>query len=238
VITADAPYDWTGFYIGLHAGGGWGRGSVIGDPLPSPVTYGFVQQNIPVNGSGGVAGGQVGYNWQVSPAFLLGVEADASWSGIRGTGAVGPIQSIPPGAVYVPGSIASASRNIDWLGTVRGRVGYTSGRFLGYATGGIAWAGVKDAADEAFLTGVNNPGSSSSTKTGWVVGGGLEYAVTNNWILRGEYLHYDLTGDSFIGARVPVLPTFGVLYTYDRTRLDVVRVGIDYKFGGPVVAKY
>jgi outer membrane immunogenic protein len=80
------------------------------------------------------------------------------------------------------------------------------------------------------LTGVSNPGSLSSTRTGWVAGVGIEYALTNNWLIRAEYLHYDFDGVSFTGNRVPALPTFGVQYNTDDTKIDVVRAGINYKF--------
>lgn len=168
----ERPFSWTGFYVGGHIGGGWTSGSnIIGDPLPSPVAYGFVQKSIDTDGRGAVGGGQIGYNWQVAPTVVLGLEADFSWSGVRGSGRVGPIESIPPGASYVPGSFATASQDVDWLGSIRGRLGYASGRSLVYATGGVAWAHVKYAADEVFLTGVSNPGSLSTTKTGWVIAG-------------------------------------------------------------------
>jgi len=240
--TPVALFNWTGFYVGGHVGGGWNSGNVTGNPLPDPVSYGFVEESLPINKGGWVGGLQIGYNWQVAPTFLLGVEADYSWSGIHGSSTFGPIQSIPPGQAYVPGSFATASRNVDWLSSVRGRIGYTMDSVLLYATGGFAWAGVKDSADEVFLTGVTNPGSLNSTRTGWVAGGGFEFAWTNNWLFRAEGLYYNFGSDSFVGARVPALPTFGVRYT-DKMSVTVLRVGIDYKFGdwgkAPVVsAKY
>jgi opacity protein-like surface antigen len=67
-----------------------------------------------------------------------------------------------------------------------------------------------------FLTGVSNPGSLDSTKIGWVAGAGLEYAVTNSWIVRGEYLYHQFAGDTFVGWRVPVLATFGVHHQQDQ----------------------
>ncbi|HEX5242426.1 MAG TPA: outer membrane beta-barrel protein [Tepidisphaeraceae bacterium] len=103
---------------------------------------------------------------------------------------------------------------------------------LVYVTGGAAWARIATTADEVFLTGVNNPGTLTSTKTGWVFGGGLEYAMTANWIVRGEYLHHQFSGDVFVGPRVPTLPTFSVQYVTNRTNVSVARVGLSYKFGG------
>ena len=224
-------FSWTGFYIGGHFGGGWSSGSVTGNPLPDPVSYGFVPINIDTDGSGVVGGGQIGFNWQVTPFFLLGIEGDFSASGIKGDGKFGPpIPSIPPGQGYEAGSFGIASRDVDRMASVRGRVGVTWDRLLAYATGGVAWARIKYSADEIFLTGVSNPGSLSSTKTGWVAGVGLEYAWTNNWLIRVEYLHYEFDGVSFTGNRVPTLPTFGVQYNTEDTKIDVVRAGINYKF--------
>jgi outer membrane immunogenic protein len=218
-------FSWTGFYIGGYVGGGWNGGSVIGNPLPDPVTYGFEQETIPMSGGGALGGGQVGYNWQMLPTFLLGVEADFSWSGIRGSGTVGPIQSIPPGAAFAVGSTATASSNVDWLSSLRGRVGYTWDRFLAYATGGVARGRENNSANEVFLTGVTNPGASTATQTGWVVGGGLEYAWTDKWAVRAEYLYYNLANDTFVGARVPVFAPFGVQYV-DKVQLNVIRIGL------------
>jgi len=235
-------YGWTGFYIGAHVGGGWIRDAgTIGDPLPSPAAYGFERIVIPGDGSGVVGGGQIGYNWQVTPSFLLGIEADFSGSGLKAYGKFGPpIPSIPRGQPYEAGSFGIASRDVDWLASVRGRVGLTWDRVLAYVTGGAAWVKINYSADELFNPGgtVSNPGSLSSTRMGWVAGGGFEYAWTSSWSIRAEYLHYDFDGATFVGNRVPTLPTFGVQYTPDRTQIDVVRAGINYKFGGPIAARY
>lgn len=92
-------YNWTGCYIGANVGGGWTHNSnTFGEPLPDPVAYGFAPINIGTNGSGVVAGGQAGCNWQAAPNFVVGIEGDFSWSGVKGEGTAGPIESVPPGA--------------------------------------------------------------------------------------------------------------------------------------------
>ncbi len=121
---AVAIYNWSGCYIGANVGGGWTSNSnTFGDPLPDPVTYGFVPMNIGTNGSGVVAGGQAGCNLQVASNFVVGIEGDLSWSGVKGEGTAGPIESIPPGAGFVAGSVATSTHKVAWVGTVRGRAG-------------------------------------------------------------------------------------------------------------------
>jgi outer membrane immunogenic protein len=230
---AVALYNWSGCYIGANVGGGWTSNSnTFGDPLPDPVTSGFAPINIGTNGSGVVAGGQAGCNLQVASNFVVGIEGDFSWSGVKGEGTVGPIESIPvPGAF--PGSFATSTHEVAWVGSVRGRAGVAFDRLLVYVTAGVAFANLKTTADEVFLTGVSNPGSLDANRIGWVGGVGLEYAVTYNWIVRGEYLYHQFASDTFVGNRVPVLPTFGVEYSTGRTNLSVARLALSYKFGDP-----
>jgi len=109
-------YNWTGAYIGINAGGGWGRSSF--DGVPSTGTF---------NVRGGVVGGTLGYNWQ-SGAAVLGLETDLDWSGLRG--------SAPCGA------LSCETRN-NWIGTARGRIGYAFDRFMPYLTGGLAYGNIK-----------------------------------------------------------------------------------------------
>ena len=227
-------YNWSGCYIGANVGGGWTKSNTYGNPLPDPVAYGFVPMDVSTNGSGVVAGGQAGCNLQVASNFVVGIEGDISWSGVKGEGTVGPIESIPAGQNYVPGSFATSTQEVMWLGTVRGRAGVVFDRLMVYMTGGVAFAGIKTTADEVFpVTGVSNPGSLDANRIGWVGGVGLEYAVTYNWIVRGEYLYHQFASDTFVGNRVPVLPTFGVEYSTGRTNLSVARLALSYKFGDP-----
>ena len=106
----------------------------------------------------------------------------------------------------------------DWFGTVRGRVGYAWDRTLIYATGGFAYGNVED----RYFDPVVGTTSSSSTRTGWTVGGGAEYAFTDNWTVKGEYLYVDLD-DQRISAPVVDDVTF-------EHKFNVVRLGLNYKF--------
>ena len=112
-----APYNWTGFYVGINGGGGWGR-SEFTAPFP---TGSF-------DTSGGLVGGTVGYNWQMGQ-LVFGLEGDIDWSGIKGSAAVRRHHC--------------ETRN-DWLGTARGRIGYAFDRFLPYVTGGAAFGNIKN----------------------------------------------------------------------------------------------
>ena len=111
-----APYNWTGFYLGINGGGGWGNSSFSG-AFP---TGSF-------NTTGGLAGGTVGYNWQTGPV-VFGLEGDIDWSDIRGS---------------APCVATTCTTRNDWLGTARGRIGYAFDRFLPYVTGGAAFGNVK-----------------------------------------------------------------------------------------------
>jgi len=168
-----APYirsvfDWTGLYVGAHAG--FGRGSstaVLADPATSTTSNSF----------GGMIGGvQAGYNYQLPSGMLLGVEADISFPNYLTSNSV-------------VSSLATVRSDVteqwDYVGTARGRVGYVAGPWLVYATGGLAWAG------ERFL---NTPAIGSDEKTlhtrlGWAAGGGVEYALAPDWSVRLEYLY-------------------------------------------------
>jgi outer membrane immunogenic protein len=139
--------------------------------------------------------------------------------------------------VIVAGSNQFTTRDLSWLSTVRGRIGYAWDRVLLYVTGGAAWSKATYSANYATAV-VSYPiAPFSQTKTGYVLGGGLEYAVTSNLTIRGEYLYY-----RFDGADATCLcnPPFFVAYHWDNTTLNVVRLGINYKldWAGPVVARY
>ncbi|MEI9406926.1 outer membrane protein [Mesorhizobium argentiipisi] len=182
-----ASYDWTGAYIGVNAGGGFGTFSL--DPA------GGGPGGFDLSSSGFLGGIQAGYNWQVGQ-FVYGVEADIQAANIKGELSFGG-----PGL----------ETKVDWFGTLRARIGYTPvDRFLVYGTGGLAYGHEK----------VSVPGADfSKTRVGWTVGAGAEYAITNNWSFKSEYLYTDLGKATFdtLGADVKV-------------PFHTVRVGLNYKF--------
>ncbi len=255
---------WTGFFVGLNAGGTWNSNNSIGvasGPLwaagPAAVDLlgasslsasGYLSPN-----QGGFMGGaQIGYNWQVASRCGVGVEAD-----IQGvTGGNGASRAAT--AVAVPGggqltSVISASRSLDYLGTVRGRAGYlVMPTLLVYGTAGLAYAGVTSntsivqGGDVASAMGFA-AGQYSDTRVGWTAGGGLEWMFMPNWSAKVEYLYYDLNSLKYASSPLNLTSAAGAQLTSvmpeTRTRLDghIVRAGANYHFNWgapPVVAKY
>lgn len=238
-----APPNWAGFYIGGHLGYGWGDADVTLAPGPSWTTVGnaAVAQYLVDNGSptlkteGLLGGVQAGYNFQRGN-YVFGIETDFSFSdigGARNTGRIAP----PPGALINPRTFAESDR-LEWLATVRGRLGYATHNLLLYATGGVAFGRHEFSQSLTAIT-FNNFGSTSDTKIGWTIGGGLEHALGRNWTAKIEYLYVDLGSVSVFSDSDPQ-PGFGfTTETASKLTLHTIRAGLNYKFdwGGPTVAK-
>lgn len=261
---------WTGFHVGLNAGGTWGNNSSLTTttwPMnnfvaANPVYWAYGNTALPGSSNGGfIGGGQVGYDWQVpynGMGFVTGVEADIQ--GIATSGGNRNANFVTPGsgAGETVWSNINASGNLQYLGTVRGRVGYlVTPTLLVYGTGGLAYGGVSfnvsstkteyNAAGTQWV-GVGNA-NYSNTQVGWTGGGGAEWMFLPNWSAKAEYLYYDLGNVSMTGVitRVPVLQT-GIpannftSSTYNgRVNGNLVRAGVNYHFNfasAPVVAKY
>jgi opacity protein-like surface antigen len=242
---APAAFTWTGFYLGVHGGCGSAN-------TPSPTNYAvdpaegpgaaFPQADVftSARGSGCFGGGQIGYNYQLSNNLVVGIEIDAAKSNIGSS-----FQWLqPPDGT---GDINNWESKLTAFGTVRARVGYAFGQWLPYVTGGWAWGRNRlsstcpESCDPPFAnTGSLDPQTTSNTRThtGWVVGAGLEYALNQNWSMKGEYLHLDLGSQRY---NVQVDYDFGVPPGVDfgRLRIDTIKLGLNYRFGsGPVIAKY
>jgi outer membrane immunogenic protein len=174
---APPAFSWTGFYIGVNGGYGFGSG---GKDFGSP--------------SGGLAGVTAGYNYQIGQ-LVLGVESDWDWADLTKSGV---------------NFVAPYSSRIDDLFTARARAGYAVDRALLYVTGGYAGA-----EDKIGLAGF---GSQSDWRSGGVIGGGLEYAFTNNISAKAEYLYEPLGDKSF------------AVGTKSDLNLSLIRAGLNYKF--------
>ena len=202
-VPANYTYNWTGLYLGLQGGYGWGdvdgEASVDADPATGPYEYDI---------DGFLGGVHAGYNQQFG-MFVLGAEADVEYSGIEGDG-TGTDPSLP-GTFY-------HETDIDWLASFRLRGGLAWDRFLVYATGGAAWAGVSQEFGEA---GDPPVADNDDDRWGWTAGGGVEMAFTENWTGRSEYRYYDL-GDSEVSGA-------GFSDDNDIT-FHSVRLGTSYKF--------
>jgi outer membrane immunogenic protein len=173
-----ATYSWTGFYVGGHAGYGWGKGDTSIGFIDSPVPFvgpaiaaGIVPTPFSPDPDGFIGGFQLGYNYQVAN-WVLGFETDISFAGIGGSQT---INTAVPAALPLTSTV---TQDLDWFGTIRGRLGWTGGNWLIYATGGAAYGHVKSSYLVDNTVGGGNilsTGSASDTKWGWTAGGGLEY---------------------------------------------------------------
>lgn len=201
-------YNWTGFYIGVSGGGGWGRTDWQYNTIPaSPSTNHDI--------SGWLAGGQVGYNWQAG-SWVFGLEADGHWADINGS-------TLCPNPAFVCGS------KVDTLASFRGRIGYAAGPVLFYGTGGAGYAHEKFSAvtpgGPNFFT--------NADRWGYAAGAGIEWGFAPNWSAKVEYMHY-----GFDRWTAPVGALSGVATTDLRLNIDTFKVGVNYRFGGPIVARY
>jgi outer membrane immunogenic protein len=206
-------YDWSGFYVGVFGGGGYGNHNLNNATGPA----GFANFTANYSSTGGIAGGEVGYNAQ-SGNYLVGVEADGFWSDIKGDDN------------FALGS--NDATRLRWGGTLRARGGITVDRLLLFFTGGWAFGDLVHTNTDP----VNGIDQFTVHRSGLAAGGGIAYALTDNLIGKVEYRYYDY--GRFVRPGLPVLTANGQLpYTVDST-YSVVTLGLDYKFGGPVVAKY
>ena len=263
-------FTWAGFYVGLNVGYIDGpRTTSYGFPIANDGTAGAAfpgaqlaaagMSSAGIGQKGGVLGGiQAGYNWQFGSA-VLGLEADFDGAGVKNRGAGSSIQPFT-GFANTQLSAVSTNTSLNWIGTVRGRIGYSPfAPILLYATGGLAYG--KVSTNVGYYQMILPPGACgpcngsaaavamSGTRVGWTAGAGLEWMVWQNWSLKGEVLYYDLGKQN--GATAMFNPNVGAgtIFTTTgaavRTRTDgiIARAGVNYHFNwgapmAPVVARY
>jgi outer membrane immunogenic protein len=192
---AAVPFTWSGWYLGINGGYGWGR-SNWSDPLIDPDGRRFGL-------SGGLVGGQVGYNWQFS-RFVLGLESDLDWTNLSGGRGDGGVCATDGGG--------QCRTSQSWFGTTRGRLGYAFGSWLPYVTGGAAYGDIDL---------MQASGTETAARLGWAAGAGVEYSITPRWSAKLEFLHLDLGTAAFMGAAssTPISAP---------AKDDIVRAGINY----------
>jgi outer membrane immunogenic protein len=226
-----AYYDWSGFYVGLN--GGWGTSRKCWDLASNAFIPGGVVTTFtpPVadgchDASGGTAGGQIGYRWQAS-SWVFGLEAQGNWADFKGSNT--SLFFTP--TLLTPG-FSNQSR-IDAFGLFTGQVGYAWNNVLLYVKGGAA------VTDDRYTTFTIPAGllvdTARETRWGGTVGAGLEYAFAPSWSIGVEYDHL------FMGTRNVTFTTpTGLFSATDRVRQDVdlVTARVNYRWGGPVIAKY
>jgi outer membrane immunogenic protein len=205
VVVVDEAFTWSGMYVGAAVGYGWSDPEVSFDAVPDA----FVEYDI----DGFLGGIYAGYNYQMSNNIVVGVEADINYSDIDGDGVA--VQ----GGVVAPGFGGTAQ--IEWQGSVRGRIGYAFDRLLPYFTAGVAFGEIEH---DFFNVPTTATATFSDTFTGWTVGGGLEYAVTDNIIVRGEYRYTDFGSEEY-----PEVFPFSEPHDFEVETHDV-RFGVAYKF--------
>jgi outer membrane immunogenic protein len=165
---------------------------------------------------------------------VFGLEADIQGAGINGSSGA----TIP--YITALDTITTAvTERLDWFGTVRGRVGYAWDRFLIYGTGGFAYGQVRSSLTMTDTFGFTSALSNTTTRTGYAVGAGGEYAFTANWSAKVEYQYIDL-GRGTLNAVEFTGGAPSAFAVSNTTRFDyhTVRVGLNYKFGGPILANY
>jgi outer membrane immunogenic protein len=198
------------------------------DPFDS---LGFASVVTPAGGNvfrsltpkGFIGGGQIGYDWQITPNRVVGLVTDFQGANIQASG-----------TNNFSGIMESLSERLDFLGTVRARTGLAVSNWLFYGSGGFAYGDAHSIINynDPVLTGATVSGSQSETRVGWAAGGGVNYAVTRNWIVGVDYLHYDLGHSNVTGVTVPpgsIIPNAS-LAASQNVGGDIVRGVINYKF--------
>ncbi|MEX0590627.1 MAG: outer membrane protein [Xanthobacteraceae bacterium] len=207
-------FNWTGFYAGVQGGYGWGDT----EHTQAPASTGEFDLE------GWAGGGTIGYNWQFAGPWVLGLEADISWSNIDASAGPGNVGN------FGCGTASGCKTEVDWFGTARVRLGPTFDRLFAYVTGGFAYGRV-----HAELSGIAIF-NRTDTRTGWTAGGGLEYAFAPNWSAKVEYLFIDLGSFNYCRTCTPDVNA--------SAEFHLVRAGLNYRFAtgkapvAPVVTKY
>jgi len=236
-----APPSWTGLYVGGHIGWGWARwsGELVYDAGLGPVPI-FDPSHRTIDANGVLGGLQAGFNHQAG-ALVIGLESDVSWTGIKNTAAF----------TATTGYTWTITNRVDWFSTVRGRIGLTHGRMLGYATFGAAF-GQASSSETVTSVGQGFPpdyvtanGSVTENHIGWAAGGGAEFMLSRSWSVKAEYLYADLGRGKYryIGTAYPDKPACApsppaVTCSFPNTTdsfpakliVQSVRLGVNYLF--------
>jgi outer membrane immunogenic protein len=214
--------DWSGFYLGVNGGGGsshkcWTNTNTLGAPTVPNTSEGCH------NAAGGLVGGQIGYRFQ-SSAWVLGLEAQGDWAAMKGANS----------SAFVPTTINQTKVNA--LGLFTGQVGYAWNNVLWYLKGGAAvasdkYTGISGATGVALDQG-------SATRWGGVVGTGVEFSFAQNWSIGAEYDHLFMA-DRSVTLSTTAAPV-GAPSRVDSVRqdVDIGTVRVNYRWGGPVIAKH
>jgi outer membrane immunogenic protein len=217
-------YNWSGVYLGINGGYGFGSSGWSDPQNPSSFTTGGSTSSGNFNTDGGLVGGTLGVNFQTG-GFVFGAEGDWDWQGLQGTSTSPFCTSIFTSTTATSG--AGCETKSDWIATIRARAGYAADRVLFYVTGGGAAGNVQ--------TGLNTLSLQSNTEYGWTAGAGIEWAFADNWTAKVEYLYVDLGNATcntsancgFDSASPAVASNNSVSFTE-----SMIRAGVNFKFNG------
>ena len=211
-----AAYNWTGFYVGGHIGGGWVNESgtflsTTGVALdPAGTVY-------DTDHSGFLGGAQIGYNYQIQN-WVLGITGDFSWTHASA-------DTVTNGTTG-PASVIHNQAKTDWYATLAGRVGYAFNNWLLYGKGGVAWEHQVYGGFATTGAGTTVYSDLSDTRTGWTVGAGLEWGFMNNWSAFAEYDYLDFGTNNYTFTGTPAVTS-----NYDvKSSVSLVKVGVNYQF--------
>jgi outer membrane immunogenic protein len=256
---APPPTPWSGWYVGLNAGYASSGAKVdtgssnryayplVGGPNLAAAITTLSNFNAPATNNGFIGGGQIGINWQFEKIWVAGIEADIGGvASSQSSHAFASSLPIFPGVSPTLVQTATISRELDYLGTVRGRLGLLFGpSLLFYGTVGLAYGGVSASTSIAQNVLGPNPltppawtgaGAYSGTLVGWTGGAGAEWMFLPNWSTKVEYLHYDLGAGNYgvsplVSNAVFAKPfTVNALESNARFNGDVIRAGLNYHF--------
>jgi outer membrane immunogenic protein len=224
VPAADLPlapppfvYNWSGFYLGGHLGGAFERrDGAIFDPFGGMIgSESFGMSSL-------IGGAQIGFNYAVSPTWILGLEADATLAGLNSISGIST-------------TLGQRENKTQDFGTVRARFGYVWSSLMFYGTGGYAWAHQElirtQPVGAVNFAGTGTLESDSGIASGWSAGAGIEWAVQPGWTLRAEYLHLGF------GARSFTFPAAGQQIDVS-SQFDVLRIGVNYIFNFGETRRY
>jgi outer membrane immunogenic protein len=222
-------YNWNGVYIGANVGGAWSNNDALWSPLPASAAFGAFAIAGNTGGSSAIGGFQAGYNWQFAPTWVAGLEADWSWA--KTGGSFDQPWVTNPRSAPVTGSFTIMGSSLDWVSSLRARLGYlVIPNLMAYGTVGGAWGKIDyTASNSGGVVPYATSTTFSDTQGGWVAGGGLEWMIANDWLLRGEYLYYSLNSSpsTVVGSAGPPGPSG---YSWSNTNVSVARAALSNKF--------
>ena len=261
-VAAPSAYNWGGLYGGINVGYGFANGTTSTGSLGGTYsnTVGRVNTTTPLSASwsnsamtpsGVVGGGQIGYNYQITPMFVAGIEADIQAADMGSTVKYATANLSGNGYTAI-----NTAKNVDWFGTARARIGVVVpgySNFLVYGTGGFAYGYVNNTVGVGTtlttinpVAGVSGSSTSGNTQVGWTAGGGIEWSPQTfpAWSAKIEYLYTDLGSTNqaiYATYAAPGQGSFGGNHQ-SPTQFNVVRAGLNWHFnpfvGEPIVAKY